>query len=78
MPLNGTCVAVMPAILLNISATNWVELPMPPEENSNWPGLAFPIAIKSLTVFTPSDDDTTSNEGTLTVVVMPEKSRCVS
>ena len=49
--------------------------PTPPDENSNSPGFAFAIATSSLTDLTPSDGLTTSTEGTLTVVVIPTKSR---
>ena len=43
----------MPAMLLNSSAAKCVALPLPPDENSKSFGLAFAIAISSLTDLTP-------------------------
>ena len=73
MPLKGTCVAWMPAMLLNSSATKWVDEAMPPEEKFIEPGLAFAWAMSSFPVFGPLAA-VTSTEATFTVVLMPAKS----
>ncbi len=58
----GQCVTLMPAASLNLSPSMWLPPPAPEELNRIWPGLGWASAMRSLTVFTPSEGATTKAE----------------
>jgi hypothetical protein len=75
-PLNGTCVALKPALSRSRSAARCVALPTPAEAKVMFP--AFAAATMSLSVLMPFDGAIITTFGTLPNGMTPEKSRVTS
>ncbi|MNT51932.1 hypothetical protein D3C72_1889240 [compost metagenome] len=63
LPLYGTCVMRMPAMLLNSSAARWVDWPLPELAKVTWPGFALASAISAATLLAGVPGAVTSTSG---------------